>query len=93
MDPAAFEAVLAAWTSTQLDTVGPEGRRAVAVDGKTVRGARTGDQAAPHLLGAATHDRSVMVAQRQIPAGSASLIWPHCGGPMWPHLRHAGVLL
>lgn len=39
----------------------------MAVDGKTVRGARVGEQPAPHLLAAATHDRSLVLAQRQVP--------------------------
>ncbi len=25
--------------------------------------------------------------------GPVSLIWPHCDGLIWPHLRHAGALL
>ncbi len=43
----------------------------MAIDGKTVRGARDGDQPAPHLLAACTHAteaaRPVVLAQRQIP--------------------------
>jgi predicted transposase YbfD/YdcC len=38
---------------------------AVAVDGKTSRGARTDQQAAPHLLAAVTHT-GVVLAQRQV---------------------------
>jgi len=26
-------------------------------------------------------------------AGRVSLVWPHCDGLIWPHLRHAGALL
>jgi len=68
----AFEAVAAAWTAGLLDPAGPQAdRRAVAIDGKTVRGARDGDRPAPHLLAACTHpsDRvpAVVLAQRQIP--------------------------
>ena len=58
IDREAFEAVAAAWTAGQLHGPGPgpeTARLAVAIDGKTVRGARTGDQAAPHLLAACTH--------------------------------------
>jgi hypothetical protein len=65
VDVQALEAVIAAWTAGQLK---PEtGWLAVAVDGKTVRGARVGDRAAPHLLSAATHLRSLVLAQRQVP--------------------------
>lgn len=71
VDAAALEAVVAAWTAGGvLATSGVRGepdRLAVAVDGKTVRGARGVDQRAPHLLAAATHDRPVVLAQRQIP--------------------------
>jgi len=45
---------------------------AVAIDGKTLRGARTAERTAPHLLAAATHPtrqvRPMVLAQRQIPA-------------------------
>jgi len=66
------EAVIAAWTADRLDPAEPEaGRRAVAIDGKTVRGARHDDRPAPHLLAACTHAteaaRPVVLAQRQIP--------------------------
>ncbi len=39
-------------------------RTAVAVDGKTVRGAKKPGTIAPHLLAAATHDTPVVLAQR-----------------------------
>jgi len=72
VDREAFEAVAAAWTAGLLDPAGPQAdRRAVAIDGKTVRGARDGDRPAPHLLAACTHAteaaRPVVLAQRQIP--------------------------
>ena len=55
VDREAFEAVAAAWTAGLLDPAGPQAdRRAVAIDGKTVRGARQGDRPAPHLLAACT---------------------------------------
>ncbi|HEX5542636.1 MAG TPA: ISAs1 family transposase [Micromonospora sp.] len=68
VDAQALEAAIAAWTAGQLPEPEPDaGPMPVAIDGKTVRGARSGDQPAPHLLGACTHDSSVMLAQRQIP--------------------------
>ncbi len=68
VDRQALETVLAAWIAAQLEPGAPDGERvAVAVDGKTVRGARGDRQRAPHLLSAATHDRSLVLAQRQIP--------------------------
>jgi len=72
VDAEAFQAVVAAWTTAQLaaPTAGG-GRTAVAIDGKTVRGARDGDRAAPHLLAACTHPSDtlpvVVLGQRQIP--------------------------
>jgi hypothetical protein len=45
VDGAALEVVIAAWTAGRLSSVDPgAGRVAVAVDGKTVRGARVGEQ-------------------------------------------------
>lgn len=43
------------------------GLAGVAIDGKSVRGAAAGGGPRPHLLGAATHDGSFMLAQRTIP--------------------------
>lgn len=40
---------------------------AVAIDGKSVRGAAAGGNPRPHLLSAATHDGAIVIAQRQIP--------------------------
>lgn len=40
---------------------------AVAIDGKSVRGAAAGGHTRPHLLAAATHDGAIVIAQRQIP--------------------------
>ncbi len=67
VDLEALEAVIASWTAGQLELDAEVGRLTVAVDGKTVRGARVGGQAAPHLLSAATHLRSLVLAQRQVP--------------------------
>jgi len=39
---------------------------AVAIDGKSVRGAAAGGNTRPHLLSAATHDGAIVIAQRQI---------------------------
>jgi hypothetical protein len=32
-------------------------------------------------------------ARRRRPPGPVSLIWLHCDGLIWPHLRHAGAVL
>jgi DDE_Tnp_1-associated len=47
LSAAAIEWTLARWVSS---TRPPNDTEAVALDGKVVRGARSGDQAAPHLL-------------------------------------------
>lgn len=43
-----------------------QGRRLIAVDGRTVRGARGGDQAAPHLLAALDHATGTVLTQRKV---------------------------
>lgn len=43
--------------------VGESGRTVVAVDGKTVRGARAGGMSAPHLVSAVTHAGGVVIGQ------------------------------
>ncbi|MHB1739678.1 MAG: ISAs1 family transposase [Actinomycetes bacterium] len=68
VDPEKVEAAVAAWTAAQLpDPPGGE-MLAVAIDGKTVRGARNAGERAPHLLAAATHHCPVVLTQRQIPS-------------------------
>jgi len=61
LDAAALDAALAifAWTRTRVVA----GRRLIAVDGKTVRGARIGPAAAPHLIAALDHDAGVVLGQ------------------------------
>lgn len=58
----------AEWVAALRASTG-EGARlpAVAIDGKSVRGAAAGGHARPHLLSAATHDGAIVIAQRQIP--------------------------
>lgn len=67
VDAAAVEAVVAAWTAAHRPGSDGGNRLAVAIDGKTVRGARSDGGIAPHLLAAATHDRSMVLAQRRVP--------------------------
>lgn len=52
-------------------TATPPGQRLqVALDGKTVRGARNGDTVAPHLVAAITHDGATVLGQRRIDSKS-----------------------
>jgi predicted transposase YbfD/YdcC len=64
VDPAALDAAAGAWVAAQLAGRRRPGTRVVvAVDGKTVRGARTADGAAPHLLACLDHGTGVVLAQ------------------------------
>ena len=64
LDPAGLDARLTSWFFTRTGTIG--GRRVIAVDGKTMRGARTGDNPAPHLLAALDQASGVVVGQRRV---------------------------
>jgi predicted transposase YbfD/YdcC len=66
VDPAALDRAIGAWVSARLAAIGPPCRRVVAVDGKTVRGARTGDGTAPHLLACLDHGTGVVLAQAAV---------------------------
>ncbi len=68
LDAAALDRQLAvlAWTRTRR--IG--GRRVIAIDGKTVRGARSATTAAPHLVAALDHATGVVLGQNAIEAKS-----------------------
>lgn len=68
LDAAAVDRQLAvlAWTRTRR--IG--GRRVIAIDGKTVRGARSATTAAPHLVAALDHATGVVLGQNAIEAKS-----------------------
>jgi hypothetical protein len=55
VDLDALDAVLSAWLATRIPPPRPSRMRAVAVDGKTARGARTDDGTQVHLLAAFDH--------------------------------------
>ena len=59
-----LEALLTSWFYTRTGAI--KGRTVIAVDGKTMRGARTEDNPAPHLLAALDQIRGVVVAQRRV---------------------------
>jgi predicted transposase YbfD/YdcC len=54
------------WTATQV----VHGRRVIAIDGKTVRGARTAQRAAPHLIAALDHATGAVLGQLAVAAKS-----------------------
>jgi hypothetical protein len=63
VDPAAAGRAAGAWVSAQLAARRPAAQVVLAVDGKTVRGARTGDGTAPHLLACLNHGAGVVLAR------------------------------
>lgn len=68
LDATKLDAILAAWLWTR--TVVVDQRRVIALDGKTVRGARTRDRAAPHLVAAFDHDSGAVLGQLAVTAKS-----------------------
>ena len=65
VDADAFDAVLGDWLAARASQT-EQRWPAIAVDGKTVRGARVGDGRAPHLLAAIGHADGVVLAQRAV---------------------------
>jgi predicted transposase YbfD/YdcC len=68
LDAAVLDSVLAAWLWTRTQVVGQ--RRVIAIDGKTIRGARTRHRAAPHLVAAFDHHTGTVLCQLAIAAKS-----------------------
>jgi predicted transposase YbfD/YdcC len=67
VDPAALDRAAGAWVSARLAGRRPPGKRVVlAVDGKTVRGARAAGGSAPHLLACLDHGTGVVLAQAAV---------------------------
>jgi len=64
LDPAGLDALLRSWLCTRTGTI--EGRTVIAVDGKTMRGARTGKDPAPHLLAALDQATGTVLAQARV---------------------------
>lgn len=66
LDAGVLDGLLAAfmWTRTRL--LG--GRRVIAIDGKTIRGARTRGSSAPHLLAALDHATGTVLGQQLVDA-------------------------
>ena len=64
LDPAGLDALLRSWLCTRTGTIG--GRTVIAVDGKTMRGARQGQVPAPHLLAALDHATGAVLTQARV---------------------------
>lgn len=61
LDADGLDAVLGAWALARTALVA--GRRVIAIDGKTVRGARGGGSSAPHLVAALAHGSGAVLGQ------------------------------
>ncbi len=68
LDADALDRVLGAWLWTRTEVV--DGRRVIALDGKTVRGARGATSGAPHLVAAFDHDAGAVLGQLAVGAKS-----------------------
>lgn len=68
LDANLLDQILGTWMWTRTHVV--EQRRIIAVDGKTVRGARTPDRAAPHLVAAFDHAAGTALGQIAVAAKS-----------------------
>jgi predicted transposase YbfD/YdcC len=68
LDPDSLDGVLGAWLARRHTQRRQAGKSlpAVAVDGKTLRGARRGDGRQAHLLAAMTHTDQIVIAQREV---------------------------
>lgn len=65
-DAAVLDEVISDWLAEHLTV--REDLEAIAVDGKTLRGARDADGEQAHLLSAVVHDAGVVIAQRDVAA-------------------------
>ena len=66
LDPLVLDGLIGAWMWTTTRVV--QGRRVIAIDGKTVRGARTGGASAPHLVAAFDHTAGAVLGQLAVAA-------------------------
>ena len=64
LDPTDLNTRLRSWFCTRTGTV--ERRTVIAMDGKTVRGARLGQASAPHLLSALDHATGAVLTQARV---------------------------
>jgi predicted transposase YbfD/YdcC len=98
VDAAALEAAVGSWLADRLQAdrppagVGQRERRAVAVDGKTVRGTRhaSGDGHARHLLAAVDQQASAVLAQAEVDGKTNEIT---CFTPLLAPLDLAGAVV
>lgn len=70
LDVEALDGLVGAWLAEQLPE---EDASAVAVDGKSLRGAIGADRQRPHLLAALVHGHGAVVAQRRVAAKTSEI--------------------
>jgi predicted transposase YbfD/YdcC len=68
LDPVFLDHLTGCWTWLHCSTI--KNRTVISLDGKTIRGARTGDQPAPHLVSAMIHHQRSIIAQQAIDSKS-----------------------
>ena len=86
LDPAGLDARLTSWFFTRTGAIA--GRRVIAVEDETMRGARTGDNPAPHLLAAPGRASGVVVGQRRVSDKSNEIpALPELLAPWTPAVR------
>ena len=64
LDPADVDAHVRSWLCTRTGTI--EGRTVIAVDGRTMRAARTSKDPAPHLLAALDQVTGAVLTQQRV---------------------------
>ncbi|MEV6371356.1 ISAs1 family transposase [Micromonospora musae] len=66
LDPDLLTAAISGWLASRSTATPAAGRRAIAVDGKTLRGSRTTDTAAQHVLAACDQTTGVVLASTTV---------------------------
>jgi hypothetical protein len=68
LDPDLLTAAIGDWLSTRAATALSTAKRAIAVDGKTLRGSRTADTTARHVMAARDQDTGIVLASTDVDA-------------------------
>jgi predicted transposase YbfD/YdcC len=66
LDPDLLTAAIGVWLAGRAAAGTPAGRRAIAVDGKSLRGSRTADTAAQHVLAACDQNTKTVLASTDV---------------------------
>ena len=87
VDAAAFNRIVGQWAAEHCESVG----RALAIDGKTLRGSANGEAKAVHLLAALLHDEAVVTAQLSVPDKTTRPTRSPAPRAYWPRSICAGL--